>query len=323
MGRTSLLADRLRPVAAHVTDGDGTARAEAGVDIDSRTMSGNQRRQRELNRQKQERQAERRETNARRKKRRQRIVAAVTAFALVAASIVWAVLAVTGDSDEPIASSTPTPAATSAATSDPAAGEDEHIDDAAEPIDCSEPVPTRANDMAFDAPGTPSELGTVTADLTLTTNCGDIVIQTLPDLAPQTVASQVFLAESGFYDAVSCHRLTTAGIFVLQCGDPAGDGTGGPGYAVPDENLPAEAEANYPAGTVAMANAGPGTAGSQFFIVYKDTTLIPANYTIWGNVVEGLDIVRGIAGAGVEAGSSDGAPAQPVVIEKATVSAAG
>ena len=287
-------------------------------------MSGNQRRQRELNRQKQERQAERRETNARRKKRRQRIVAAVTAFALVAASIVWALFAFTGLGDgEPVAMITPTPAATSAATSDPAAGEDEHIDDAAEPIACSEPIPTRADDISFDAPGTPSELGTVTADLTLTTNCGDIVVQTLPDLAPQTVASQVFLAESGFYDAVSCHRLTTAGIFVLQCGDPAGDGTGGPGYAVPDENLPAEAEANYPAGTVAMANAGPGTAGSQFFIVYKDTTLIPANYTIWGNVVEGLDIVRGIAGAGVEAGSSDGAPAQPVVIEKATVTAVG
>lgn len=285
-------------------------------------MSGNQRRQRELNRQKQERQAERRGEHARRKKRRQRIVAAVTAFALVSASIVWAVLAVTGGNDAPTAMNTPTPVATSAA-SDPAAGEDEHIDDAAEPIACSEPVPTRANDITFDAPGTPSELGTVTADLTLTTNCGDIVIQTLPDVAPQTVASQVFLAESGFYDAISCHRLTTAGIFVLQCGDPAGDGTGGPGYAVPDENLPAEAEANYPAGTVAMANAGPGTTGSQFFIVYKDTTLIPPNYTIWGNVVEGLDIVRGIAGAGVAAGSSDGAPAQPVVIEKATVTAVG
>ncbi len=106
------------------------------------------------------------------------------------------------------------------------------------------------------------------------------------DFAPATVASAAFLADTGFYNSTACHRLTTAGIFVVQCGDPAGDGTGGPGYQIPDENLPPEGEANYPAGTVAMANAGPGTSGSQFFLVYEDTTL-PAGYTIWGQVTDG------------------------------------
>jgi peptidyl-prolyl cis-trans isomerase B (cyclophilin B) len=154
--------------------------------------------------------------------------------------------------------------------------------------------------------------------ITLDTNCGEISLATLPEAAPETVNSMVFLAEQGYFDLTSCHRLTTEGIFVLQCGDPAGNGTGGPGYAVPDENLPAGDADNYPAGTVAMANAGPGTAGSQFFIVYADTTLPPA-YTIWGEVTQGLDIVQAIAEAGVAGGGVDGPPAQQIVIEQATV----
>jgi peptidyl-prolyl cis-trans isomerase B (cyclophilin B) len=87
---------------------------------------------------------------------------------------------------------------------------------------------------------------------------------------------------------------------------------------VPDENLPDDGEANYPAGTVAMANAGPGTAGSQFFIVYDDTTL-PGAYTIWGQVTSGLDIVKEVASVGVADGTSDGTPLQPVFIESATI----
>jgi peptidyl-prolyl cis-trans isomerase B (cyclophilin B) len=127
----------------------------------------------------------------------------------------------------------------------------------------------------------------------------------------------LWLAGEGYFDSTVCHRLTTEGIYVLQCGDPTATGTGGPGYTVPDENLPAEGGVNYPAGTVAMANAGPGTAGSQFFLVYQDTTL-PPNYTIWGTVTSGLDVVERIAGAGVSGGGSDGAPAAPIGIVTAT-----
>jgi peptidyl-prolyl cis-trans isomerase B (cyclophilin B) len=103
---------------------------------------------------------------------------------------------------------------------------------------------------------------------------------------------------------------------VLQCGDPTATGTGGPGFELPDENLPTADGVNYPAGTVAMANAGPGTSGSQFFIVYEDTTL-PASYTIWGEVSSGLDIVKKVAEAGVAGGGTDGSPAAPIGIEKA------
>jgi peptidyl-prolyl cis-trans isomerase B (cyclophilin B) len=105
---------------------------------------------------------------------------------------------------------------------------------------------------------------------------------------------------------------------VLQCGDPTGSGSGGPGYQFGEENLPADAENNYPAGTVAMANAGPGTNGSQFFLVYEDTTL-PPSYTVFGTITEGLDVVRTVAEAGVEGGGGDGAPAQPVSIERVEI----
>ena len=110
--------------------------------------------------------------------------------------------------------------------------------------------------------------------------------------------------------------MVTEGIKVLQCGDPTATGTGGPGFTIPDENLPAEGGVNYPAGTVAMANAGPGTSGSQFFLVYEDTTL-PPNYTIWGEVSSGLDVVAKIAEAGVAGGGTDGTPAAPIGIETA------
>jgi peptidyl-prolyl cis-trans isomerase B (cyclophilin B) len=141
----------------------------------------------------------------------------------------------------------------------------------------------------------------------------------LDPAAPATIASAAFLAQDGFYDSTQCHRLTTAGIYVLQCGDPKGDGSGGPGYTLPDENLPAAGAGNYPAGTVAMANAGSGTAGSQFFIVYADSTLDPATYTIWGHVTSGLEIVQEVASAGVAGGGTDGSPTQPVFIESAAV----
>lgn len=277
-------------------------------------MTSSNRREREIARAKFERQQQRRVERQQQSRSRQRIVAIVVIAALVLAGGGWAVLSLLADSSE---SST----ATEPNSLDEAVSELAEELNAQGPIvdGCNEPVPARANDLTFDAAPAPGSQDAGT--LTLQTNCGDIVIDMLPQQAPATVASAAFLADTGFYDATACHRVTTDGIFVLQCGDPAGDGTGGPGYQLPDENLPAEGAANYPAGTVAMANAGPGTAGSQFFLVYEDTTL-PSGYTIWGQVSEGLDIVRAIAEAGVADGSADGLPAQPIVIESATVGSA-
>jgi peptidyl-prolyl cis-trans isomerase B (cyclophilin B) len=156
------------------------------------------------------------------------------------------------------------------------------------------------------------------ATISFTTNQGEIVIETTPSLAPLTVNAIAALAQKNYFDNTICHRLTTEGIFVLQCGDPTGTGTGGPGFNIPDENLPEAVENNYPAGTVAMANAGPGTSGSQFFLVYQDTTLGP-DYTIWGSITSGLDILQTIASAGVVDGGTDGAPITGVTIESTKV----
>jgi peptidyl-prolyl cis-trans isomerase B (cyclophilin B) len=145
--------------------------------------------------------------------------------------------------------------------------------------------------------------------MTIVTNLGPITAEIDTEGAPCTAGSFTFLAKDGYFDGQQCHRLTTDGIWVLQCGDPdargaieAGTpemaGAGSPGYQYEEENLPVEAEANYPAGTIAMANAGAATTGSQFFIVYEDTSL-PADYTILGQVTSGLDIVEQVAAAGV------------------------
>jgi peptidyl-prolyl cis-trans isomerase B (cyclophilin B) len=162
--------------------------------------------------------------------------------------------------------------------------------------------------------------------LTLTTNCGPIVISLLGSKAPVTVTSIATLANAGYYNKSLCHRLTTEGIFVLQCGDPTASGSGSPtgwkGYI--DENLPKVGAKNYPAGTVAMANSGPKTNGSQFFLVYQDTQLGP-DYTIWGKITKGLDLVQKIGAVGAYQMSgeqamyaSDGFPIQMVEIVKAS-----
>ena len=249
-------------------------------------MAGNKR-ERELARAKYERQAARRARRASTARRRQVIVASVVVVALALGSVAWAVWAVVGRDDVTAS-------------------------------DCRPPGTVRADNVTY---GTlPSDDPAGAASITFGTNCGDIVVA-LDAAAPKTVASEVFLAKSGFYEGTVCHRLTTQGIFVLQCGDPKGDGTGGPGYTVPDENLPDGEGVTYPAGTVAMANAGPGTSGSQFFIVYEDTVL-PGDYTIWGSVTEGLDIVRDVAAAGTADGSADGAPLQTVYIESTSIQSA-
>ena len=153
---------------------------------------------------------------------------------------------------------------------------------------------------------------------TLVTNCGNIVIRTEGVKAPVTMTSLTRLAKAGYFNASLCHRLTTSGLYVLQCGDPTAIGTGGPGFSYRDENLPKSGVNNYPAGTVAMANSGPNTNGSQFFLVFANTTLAPS-YTIWGKITSGLNIVKGVAAAGVVGGGPDGPPKQTLAIEKVIV----
>ena len=141
--------------------------------------------------------------------------------------------------------------------------------------------------------------------------------------APQAVANFVTLAKKGFYSGVSCHRLTTSGLYVLQCGDPKGDGSGGPGYNFgPIENAPANNV--YGEGVLAMARRGndASSQGSQFFIVYKNTTLgtdSAGGYTVFGKVTSGLQVVKAIAAVGTADGSGDGKPKNPVTITAVNV----
>ena len=164
--------------------------------------------------------------------------------------------------------------------------------------------------------------------MTIKTNCGNIVIEMNP-AAPQTVTNLSALARAKYFDGTFCHRLTTEGIFVLQCGDPSAQANGSPGSwkGYKDENLPTKTILTYPAGTVAMANSGPNTNGSQFFLVYKDTTL-PPSYTIWGKIKTGLPLLLKVEKVGAykvdEASGKgyyvgDGYPIQPIEIKSVTV----
>ncbi len=126
-------------------------------------------------------------------------------------------------------------------------------------------------------------------EVRISTDKGDIVIALYPDTAPMAVSNFVYLASNGFYDGLTFHRREEG--FVIQGGDPNGNGTGGPGYQFPDE---LKDSYTYARGTVAMANAGPNTNGSQFFIMLADYPL-PKAYTIFGHVVSGMDVVDKIS----------------------------
>ncbi|MFD7326888.1 peptidylprolyl isomerase [Streptomyces sp. NPDC059875] len=260
-------------------------------------MVSSDQRRRQLAREKYVRQQQRRQEARQKARRRNTVIAASLAVVLAAGGAVYASVALTdGDaksSGDSAASGTPTPSASGSTTPGPA--------------------------MAVDQKATYT--------MALKTNEGDISIAMDAAKTPQTVNSFKHLADKKYFDGTKCHRLTTEGIFVLQCGDPKGDGTGGPGYTIPDENLDslgkagADGSVTFPAGTVAMANTGqPGTGGSQFFLVYKDTKL-PPSYTPFGKIdAAGLKAVQEVAKAGVQGGAKDGAPKKAVTIEKATVS---
>jgi cyclophilin family peptidyl-prolyl cis-trans isomerase len=163
-----------------------------------------------------------------------------------------------------------------------------------------------------EAPSEPLDDGT-SYSLVVETSCGPFTITLDPEQAPQTSASLVALADDGFFDDLTFHRVVPG--FVIQGGDPSGDGTGGPGYQTVD---PPPAGAKYVKGVVAMAKSQadpPGAAGSQFFVVTGEDIGLPAEYAIVGEVTEGIGTVERIEALG----EGDGPPRQPVVIETITV----
>ncbi len=281
-------------------------------------VAGSAKRERQLAREHYERQQARRAARTARRRRTQQVVAVALAALLIVGGVVVLSQLLGGDDTveatgpggkssatgtTPAESPTPSPSA-----STPGAGcTYTETGDASKDVGVPEYDPSKA--ASYREPFT----------VTLTTNAGDITIETAADKAPCTSNSFRHLADSGFYDGTDCHRLTTDGIFVLQCGDPTGGGSGGPGYQFGVENAPADQV--YPAGTVAMARTpDPGSNGSQFFLVYEETSLPDENgYTVFGTVTSGLDVVQKVAAAGVAGGGADGAPAETVTIQSATV----
>jgi len=270
---------------------------------------GSTQREKELARQRAERQAARRAAAASaRRRKRTAVLASVAAVALVGAAAVTAGLTL----DDPPAS------ADSVAASGPASpSAAPSPSSAASPADPADPgceYAATPQPASRKAPLPPVEGVDTTRvyDVTLATDRGDIVFEMDSAEAPCTANSLRSLAGARYFDGTSCHRLTTEGIEVLQCGDPTGTGSGGPGYGFADENLEG---ATYPRGTVAMANAGPGTNGSQFFLVYGDSSL-PPNYTPFGRITAGLEVLDAVAAAGSDDanGAGDGRPRTPVTI---------
>lgn len=181
---------------------------------------------------------------------------------------------------------------------------------------CTEPPALQAAPKSFtDLPDKAAAAGK-TWIATLDTTCGAIALELDGTKAPQTVASFLNLAKEGYWAPSPCHRITTEGIFVLQCGDPTGTGSGGPGYTFGIENAPADG--TYPAGSLAMARTqDPNSNGGQFFITYKESQLPTegGGYTIFGKVTKGLDIVEKIAAnKALDPNPADGTPVSPISI---------
>jgi peptidyl-prolyl cis-trans isomerase B (cyclophilin B) len=150
-----------------------------------------------------------------------------------------------------------------------------------------------------------------TVDVTITTNYGPMTFRLERETAPCAVGNLVHLARSSFYDTTQCFRLTnSARLGVLQCGDLIRQEEGGPGYQFPDE---VDGSETYPRGTIAMGNQGPGTNGSEFFVVHSHAN-IPPNYTVMGHLISGYAALDAIVAAGIADPDQDGPPAQPVWI---------
>jgi peptidyl-prolyl cis-trans isomerase B (cyclophilin B) len=174
---------------------------------------------------------------------------------------------------------------------------------------CGAEVPPPVEMLQFDAPDDMGIDPGAIIPAAIVTSCGTIDVELDPSIASETVNSFVFLAEQGYFDGSAAHRIIPD--FVLQAGDPTATGLGDPGYSVPDEFPPSDFV--YTKGTLAMANAGPGTTGSQFFIVFDDTPL-PPRFSVFGHVVGGFDVLDRIQEIplGRAPGSPDPTPSTPL-----------
>ena len=280
-------------------------------------MAGKKERQRKLARERYERQQARRIQRARRWRAIGIIVAACCAVVALGGG---GYLAFAGGSGKPTAAaSTPNPTASPTAVPTPTASPTPSL--AAEPATHCTYTPSGTAARKVGVPPAKPAYKAAKYQATVKTNRGTIVLDLLNHKATCTVNSFIYLAAKKYFNGTPCHRLTTSGIYVLQCGDPTGTGSGGPGYKFANENL---AGAKYTEGTVAMANAGPGTNGSQFFLVYRNSTTLPPSYTPFGEIVSGLGIIQNVAKAGTDNsnGNGDGHPKEKVTIESVTITKA-
>ena len=270
-----------------------------------------------------ERQLERR-AEKQRKRRLYTIIGSVAGAIVVIAAVVAVLVITDKDSESENAASTstsPTSAAPSAPGALPAFAAPAGLGE-----DCQYPASAEKASKDVKPPRTgkvPTDPAEISASMS--TDQGNIGLLLDNGKTPCTVNSFASLAQQGFFDNTPCHRLTTAeALSVLQCGDPTGKGTGGPGYSFANEYPTNQYQPDdpkllepvlYPRGTLAMANGGPNTNGSQFFLVYKDSQL-PPGYTVFGKIDEtGLATLDKIAGAGVGGGGDDGPPAKPVQVK--------
>jgi peptidyl-prolyl cis-trans isomerase B (cyclophilin B) len=235
------------------------------------------------------------------RQRRQRRLALIAGLAVVVVlGIAGTLLVLTGGSNSATtqAAAAPSTTAAGAASATPTVS--------AGPNPCPSPtVKPPATPGQFAAAPNASLAAGKTWKLTITTSCGPVVAQLDGAKAPKAVANAIFLSQKKFWNGSPCHRLGASGLFMLQCGDPTGTGTGGPGYQFgPVENAPANGD--YPAGTLAMARStSESSQGSQFFIVYQDTQL-GGKYTVFGKITSGLDVIKKVAAGGVATPGSDG-----------------
>jgi len=194
------------------------------------------------------------------------------------------------------------------------------IDPSASPAASPEPTPSGIVEVGkpqADVPRSGKQI------MTIVSNLGEIQIEMDLSKTPCTAGSFAYLAGKKFFDNTKCHRLVPD-IGALQCGDPSGTSQGGPTYRFADENLPTNRRPAYPEGVVAMANGGPDSNGSQFFFVYKDSSLQP-QYTLWGKVIKGLDIIKKVGEGGDDGAyaqqSGGGHPKTEIIFQTVTVSA--